>query len=288
MHITQYLLLLCAAGIIFPGCHKSSAITPDPADSIALYQLPQGNHPYDTTILNFYNQYHTFILYRYGEADFQYELTGQLNLTALAPDTNYIQPCLDFLFKSCINQYPPAFLQKILPLKILLASGGDSLILSEFNSVVPPQPLSPDASVSGWNQVTMMLANPGFPSFTPGMLQDARGRLNRAIWEQALRNNLIEIPADFPGLSNYQDYDTTHLWKTGSFYTIPPRQTMTSTSDFLDYIRMITATSQAQIEANWLSPSVDVLGLYNQKYNLVTSYYLSNYGVDLQAIGNLP
>lgn len=288
------MICACLVWSAFSSCNKEAAL--QPSIPVSTDTLPQGDHSYDTTILQFYNTYHTAILYRFDSVDYNYNWTMalQAGLTVQVADTNDINLALQFLQTNWFGVYPNAFLQKTLPYRILLgehisSTGGGAVSTVSGNAI--SEFLNRVSAMAGVNYVCFGIVNDSLKTLTPVQIDSTRGVLQRAFWQEALQNNQIQMPTGFSGLIDYavvsydpndmQDYGMLFNYYNNS-YLVP-----SASSDFLDYIQVITSTDSTTMANTWLSPAVDVNGYYNQKYKLITQYYLTNYGVDLQAIGNL-
>jgi putative zinc-binding metallo-peptidase len=267
------LILLCMAS----SCHKEAGLSPTPNPQ--LYTLPQGNQPYDAEILQFYHTYSSIILYKFNPQDFLFNYT--INFppsTTIAPaDTNYVQQSLNFLHANWWDLYPSVFLQKTLPFKIFLSG-------SLMYQAVDYLPYSPIPVSASQNSVAFGLANDSLQTLSPVQVDSVRGLLQRAYWQVAMQNALIERPTNFDSLTVYTNVNAVNANANGIIAQHNPNNAM---DDFLDYIMVITSTNQATMNNTWLSPATDINGMYRQKYNLITSYYLTKYGVNLQAMGNL-
>src|SRR5690242_7765876 len=98
--------LLYTAGVLFiivlgaTACKKEGALTATPDETG--YSVPQGTQSYDTAILNLFNKYGTYLLYRFTDKDTYWTPTGWKNSTmdtsgiwsagyvVTAADTNYV------------------------------------------------------------------------------------------------------------------------------------------------------------------------------------------------------
>jgi hypothetical protein len=117
------ILLLMAA-----GCKKEDAIVPDKI--VPEYSLPQGNHPYDTQIVDFHNKYGCYILYKFTEKDFKWNITNNLLYTADQGDENYIAPALDALeINICSNFIVRISLRKPCLIKSSFRPGSEKLLI---------------------------------------------------------------------------------------------------------------------------------------------------------------
>lgn len=292
---TQYLKRICialACCIALYACRKDGALSSSP-DTNTFYTLPQGSHPYDTAIVSFYKKYNSFILYRFDSVDYNYNITGPVfsGLYMSPADTGDIAQALDYLQTNLFNLYPENFLQKTMPFKILLAShifissdghGQSGLAAGTYYY----------NAYAGANYMAFGVVNDSLKTLSGHQLDSTRGLLQMACWQQATGNGNIARPPGFDTLTNYTAMaqfgnNNPNRNKYGVFFTTSPRGLYDAAGDFLAYIDIITSTDEETMKNTWLSPAYDVNGLYNAKYKLITGYYKENYGVDLQAIGNL-
>lgn len=97
------------------------------------YTLPQGDHPYDKCIVEWFEKYGFYTLYDFDERDLywnntdweesemlDYGLTGKL--LGYKADTNYVAEQVQLFQDLFLAHYPDEYLEKGMPLKILLCS----------------------------------------------------------------------------------------------------------------------------------------------------------------------
>ncbi|UAY55395.1 hypothetical protein [Arachidicoccus terrestris] len=285
--------LMLALVIIIHGCRKESPLRPSAEGTDYFYNLPQGNHPFDAAIVDFYNEYKSFILYKYDSVDYNYDIIGKVEngLTLRLADTTAISLALGFMHTNLLEPYPAAFLQMTMPFKILLAS---SITIQAVSG--PDNNMQPGtyhySSFAGKNYLAFGLVNDSLKHLTGVQLDSARGWLNMAYWQQAIGSGIVSIPPGFSQLTDYNKMgafgnDNPNKNQYGVFFTTESHGRYDWVTDLLAYICVITSTDSATMHHSWLSASYDVNGLYNEKYNLVTDFYKKTYGIDLQAIGDL-
>ena len=119
------IVAFCAA-----ACKKEGALTASSDEQG--YTLPQGNHSYDTTILNLYNKYSAYFLYKFTDKDTYWTPIGWKNSTVdtngvwstgysvTTADTNYVAQQLAVINKLWLSYYTDAFLLKFLPANVML------------------------------------------------------------------------------------------------------------------------------------------------------------------------
>lgn len=272
----RYYLLLAFILTALMACRKEAVLT-SPAE-VPGYTLPQGNHSYDDSIVQFYRKYNCYMLYRFTHTDFAYNYTNMREDSAFNANPAYIGNTLRFVYEQLILQYPEAFLQKTLPFKILLASyigSGPSRDAAGFASTI-------STLTVGWADSTLL-------NKTPAEIKQLRGQLHRFYMERAYRVKSIDVPMAFLELAPF-DYTSSTAANKYSMGIIgnTTGQPMNVIVDFLDYIEVITSHSKAELEATLFSPAVDTKGLIKRKYEVVTNYFTNNFGTDLQAVGNRP
>ncbi|WP_143310041.1 hypothetical protein [Chitinophaga vietnamensis] len=269
---------LIATLAILSACHKEAAITPDPVRPI--YILPQGHQSYDDSIVAFHKQYGSYILYKFTQHDFDYNYIDRRTDTAYVADTAYIPQALAFLKSQLFNCYPESFLQKTLPFKILLA-----------RQIVDTIGATKAFAATG-SMLAFGYANSTLPQQTPEQLRQLRGLAHRNYMERAYRVANIAIPDDFMSTapSSYGSVGNDNRYALGVVDSVAQFSELNVATDLLGYVQMITGHSYDELSSpgHPLSPDVDVNGLVMKRYTIVVNYFINMYGVDLQAIGNLP
>ncbi|RAJ08252.1 hypothetical protein LX64_00899 [Chitinophaga skermanii] len=266
----KYALFLLV--VVMAACSKEDKLTPSPVKP--LYQIPQGNQPYDDTIVKLYGQYKTYILYKYTHADFAYNLLNNRTDSAQAPNLTYVPNALEMLRKGILNKYPEAFLQKTMPQKILLASSIGNTgkpSASNFAATI-------SAMTIGWCDSTLVKQ-------TPENMRFIYRKMNRAYFERLMLANIITVPADFSALA-YTSYDVVGPVPYALGIVEPPAFGNNQTTDFLGFVEHIMGYTKSELDATILSASVDKSGKIKKKYAIVVKFFLDNYNFDLQAIGN--
>lgn len=281
MMVSCLLLLLC----IFSSCRKEASLVPDKIPDF--YTLPQGNQPYDDSIVAFHQKYGSYILYKFTQRDLTYDYNSYLPLTYGAANTAWIKNTLTYFKSECLNFYPESFLQKTMPFKILLAAYFDSSYV--FLGKVTPigRALTGFSAIRGtlgigWADSTLSLQS-------PARLKQLRGFLHRSYMQQAILSGAMEIPAEFKKYTpeNYsanggKEAAVGLIEGTATLFGFTPNVVW----DFTCYVCAITGHTKAELDTTILNPAYDTKGLIQLKYNAVISFYQSKYGVDLQAIGN--
>ncbi|WP_298710571.1 hypothetical protein [Chitinophaga sp.] len=268
-----YILILAA--MVMVACRKEAKLTPSEPEAVKL--LPQGNHSYDDSIMAAYNKYSTFILYRFTQHDYNYNQIDKKIDSAFNANPAYIGPALRFVYDNLFNALPERLLQKTMPYRILLASyigGKHTRSAVNFSATYA-------ALTIGWADSTLLQQS------TPAQMNVLRKNLIRFYMERAFRAGAISTPADFAALAP-ADYSNIQTPALKNQYGIiePTGAYLTLGTDFLGYVEAICTRSMADMESTYFSPGVDVKGNYRLKYNAVINYFQSEFGINLQEVGN--
>ncbi|PSL46543.1 hypothetical protein CLV51_103524 [Chitinophaga niastensis] len=263
------------------ACNKEAKLTPTKVPDF--YTLPQGNQPYDDSIVAFHKKYGTYILYKFTNIDFAYDYNNYITYTATIGNPAYVGQTLDYFRTQCLDYYPESFLRKTLPLKIILAAHIDSLY--SLGDVMLAHP-----SVTGFAASSSMMAigwtDSTLTKKTPAELAQMKGWLHSCYAQQAIKSGSISIPPVFIKLApnDYAFLPAGGKYAAGLIDDYNNGGTLLI--DFLSYITAITSHTRAELDATILNPAVDINGLIQGKYDAIINYYQSQFGVDLQAIGN--
>ena len=267
--IFLYSLLLI---LVFAGCKKQAEIQPDEAKPF--YTLPQGNHPYDDTIVDFYRTYGCYILYKFSEADFRWNINNNLiNYEAEQGDENYIAASLAALDQYVLKFYTADFLKKALPYKIILSAK----ITKTVNDTTIVN------STSSSSHFAFGRAGSSLDGMTDAALKTLKVDLNREFWTQAITYDKIALPPFFVSATNYENVQSFNKKNFGVLMAVGEAG-QTLRGDFLEYISLIAITTKEELEKTLFLPANDPNGKYKLKYNTIIDYYKTVYGIDLQAM----
>jgi hypothetical protein len=269
--LSYFLLIL----LLFAGCRKEE--TTQTEDIPALYTLPQGNHAYDKTIVDFYNTYGTYILYKFTDKDFRWNFNSNILFTAEQGDENYIEPALTTLDKYLIKFYPSDFLKKALPYKIILSARIRTVNAS--TGVVLDNYINAASSSS---HLAFGRAGNTLSTLTAAQLKVMKAELNREFWRQAVAYGKIEIPPVFVSATDYSLVTPANRRTYGVFTLVSGVQNIYG--DFVDYLYNIALQTPQEWEQTVFTTTNDPAGKFRLKYNAVINYYKQKYGIDLQLI----
>ncbi|MDR2271015.1 MAG: hypothetical protein LBF27_08940 [Sphingobacterium sp.] len=265
-----YTLLIMAS--LFSACKEEQLVASDPKPQ---YVLPQGNHDYDKRIVAFYQKYKSFILYKFSEADFNWNVTSRIKYVATEGDPNYVEKSLNFLDKELFNYYDPQLLTSWMPYKILLCKN-----IHQLDQESKPLPEFADAAWT-FTHIAFGHTDARWDTLTDTQKKRARGILHGALWATVGARKKIQMAPKFIAGIDYTWIDQNNYQSFGAF-----RLLNTAHEDLAEYVARITGYTKAEMDALFLNDTFDPTGIFRRKYNAVIDFYKTNYKIDLQAIGN--
>lgn len=297
-----FIIVLCAT-----ACKKEGAVTATPGEKG--YSVPQGTHSYDTTILNLFNKYGSCFLYRFTDKDTYWTPTGWKNSTMdtngiwstgylmTTADTNYVEKQMALVKKLWLSYYSDAFLTKFLPAKIMLCASVDSVYTTYlFN---PTRYVKATKSVGAWYNYDNMCVNYGSTVINSMTGSDSTRFLAKTnlIFMQSIAGRNLSAPTNaFASIATYPaSFASQALAYAQGIITIyyNPRSPQI---DWNAYIEAMVTRSETNLNKSTANTDMTYMGILNttkdsggkirQRYNIVRNYFITNYGVDLQAIGN--
>jgi hypothetical protein len=297
-----FIIVLCAT-----ACKKEGALTAT-ADEMG-YSLPQGTSTYDTTILNLFNKYGAYFLYRFSDKDTYWTPTGWKNSTmdtngvwstgylVTTADTAYVAKQLALLNKLWLSYYNDAFLVKFLPAKIMLCASVDSVYTSYlFN---PTRYVKTTKSVGAWYNYDNLCVNYGSTAINSMTRSDSTRFLAKVnlIFIQSIASRNLTAPTN--AFSSIPVYANTFATQSLAYAQGIITASYNPRSPLLDWNAYMEAmVSRSETNLNKSTPNTDMtyMGILNatkdsngkirQRYNIIRNYFITPYGIDLQAIGN--
>jgi hypothetical protein len=281
MKTLKYLFPLVIVCISVFGCKKEEAAL-EPSKIEVQYQLPQGNHDYDPTIVELYKRYGSFFLYKFSAVDFAanpvYAENGFNNTyTVDIANEAYVGKVLTFIQKNWLNYYPDEFLKANLPFKVLLGQ----------NLRMKASATTKYTVLSNYNQITVSNFSADFDTMTDAQKKTYVNNLHVEFFNFILARGKLDIPQEFSAVTNYTlPGSATAYYAQGYVSLLVALQSDKLTKDFLSYVALITSKTKAELDASVLKPTTDMAGLIKKKYDILINYYKTKYNIDLQAIGD--
>ena len=295
--------------VLFIQSCKKEKESLSPSGLTETYSLPQGNNAFDQTIMGYYQSYGTYLLYKFNDRDVYWSPTAYTKpvlttagnwssgVEVAAADPSYIPAQLDLIKKKWFNFYSDKFLKKFLPAKIILCSKTDSV---GFGYIFTPT-LSYTKTikkVAAYYNYDNIVVNYGDASVASLTKQDSMGFVAKTnlIFIQSIIARGLSVPTtEFTNSADYLTAMTTQAQAYGkgiivSYYS-PAVQ-----ADWNAYITAMVSYSEANLNKStvitdttpvgMLNATKDTNGQVKKRYNIVRNYFINEYQVDLQKIGN--
>ncbi|OMP79246.1 MULTISPECIES: hypothetical protein [unclassified Chitinophaga] len=305
MKLAIYIFLLLA----LVACKKQEE-TLTPSASL-VYTLPQGSHDYDTTILDYYKKYGTYLLYQFTDRDAYWTPTGWKNarydsagaywnvgFLAIEAEETYVGKQLEVIQRLWFRYYSDKFLKQFLPVKILLCSKIDSSYLGYDFSTTPTTFYLKYKEVAAWYNYDNISVNFGNANVENMTAKDSGyfiWKVSQAFMAEIFATKPVAATDDFTKLTSYTTKFTTQAaaYAAGSISTYYSASAQNDWEKFM--LAMVscseTMLNQAEAASSYsnkgiLNPLKDTSGKIKKRYNIVRNYFITNYNVDLQAIGN--
>jgi hypothetical protein len=288
------------------ACKKEAALTPT-GDETG-YSVPQGNHFYDTTILNWYNKYGAYFLYRFSDKDTYWTPTGWKNSTgngpwttgyeAIGADTNFIARQLALMQKLWLSYYSDAFLKAFLPAKVMLCKSVDSIYT---NYVFSPTTqyfriVKSVAAYYNYDNICINYGSSAVTSFTSADSAKFRAKANLVFIQSIAGRNLSAPTNAFSSVATYAPTFSSQALAYAQGIITNYINTRSPQLDWNAYLEAMVTFSETTLNKNTPNTNTTYVGILNatkdtggkirQRYNLIRNYFINTYGVDLQVIGN--
>ncbi|MGQ7856890.1 hypothetical protein ACUN24_21845 [Pedobacter sp. WC2501] len=307
----RYILSLFVLSTILTlnACKKSEEpLTPSGADETYTYKVPQGNNAFDETIVDYYKKYGTYMLYKFTEKDAYWTPTGwkkplevkgswTAGAEVEASDPVYIAAQLNLIKTKWFNFYSDKFLKKFLPVKILLCkrvdSVGNAFIFTPVFSSVKSTKKMP--AFYNYDNIQINYGDATVNSMTAADLRLFIYKTNLIFMQSIFARGLIAPTNEFANSADYNTAMTTTTQAYGRGIIVNPSGPAVQ-ADWNAYITAMVTYSTVQLNASVaitdssaagiLNPIKDTAGQIKRRYNMVRNYFINEYGVDLQLIGN--
>lgn len=288
-------VLLC---MVIAGCYEEDELSPtgEPEDVYGPHTLPQGNHDYDSRIVDMYGKYGTLVLYKFKDRDFfwssgrdvRWRYAEKSNYTtggysAIRAEEEHVGRQLDLLEKCFLNYFPDTLLHRTLPFKILLT---DRILNMPSGSGRPDSTKMkyPDAYEAS-DYIAIARGNETNQTMTATEINAFKVAVCNLFMKRCVALNKILRSTEFANATAYSTLITpANMYSYGIFKA----GVRTLDADWEAYVEKIISTPLAAMEATGgiLHPGMDTAGKVRKKYNIITAYFKDKYHIDLQAIGN--
>ena len=290
---SRYLLYISIT-FFFSSCYQEEDITGE--QGIPKYKVEDSSDPTDHFIYGFYQKYNSFILYKYENVDYMWNMSSILPVNLVRQtERTCLNEGVQFMERAFFKYYADQFKKDYFPFKILMA---DSVQVVKSGTLYPNEP-----ATAGISFMSIGNIREGISGISKDSLIYLRGEINAVYWANALYDNdRITLPEAFWNISedyygiNLKNLDENEniaapdidvkkygFWEQSpesvnpKYYCMAPKQTL----DLYQFIKMMTTHTQAEMEA-LIAPYSKL----KDKYYLLVNRLKNVYGVDIQAIGN--
>ncbi|MBE9601547.1 putative zinc-binding metallopeptidase [Pedobacter sp. MC2016-24] len=291
------------------SCKKSEGEL-SPSGIIDNYSVPQGNNTYDQTIVGYYQKYGTYLLYEFSEKDAYWTPTDwkkplpggaggswSAGTEVAGSNPENIPAQLELLDKSLFQHYPNAFLKTFLPVKILLCSKVDSV----YNTYVFTPVYTATKAVKkvpahyNYDNIAVNYGDATISTMTAAEKLAFLARVNLVFIQSIISRGLVKPTSEFINSADYITAMTTQAQAYGKGIILS-YSSVNATADWNAYITAMVTYSEADLNktvvitntsaVGILNPTKDTTGSIKKRYSIVRNYFIDNYQVDLQKIGN--
>ncbi len=285
MKIINKIIFLLLSAVIFTSCYKEETI--NLPDENVLFDIKDSDDPLDHAVFETYNTFSSIIRYDYVSTEYQWNMVKSLTgddspLTVTKQeDRDLLLKGVNFVNKHFYKVYENKIDKTLLPFKVLLAKQVDQE--NDWVGNIPNIPV-----FSGLNYLLIGNIDEDIDALTAEKLQEVKEAIHGRFWGNYLYdNNRIEIPLSFFDISDgsYEDEITSAneagFWYINSIFVdwgnYGPDQAM----DAQQFFGKIVTTPYST-----LKPILDANQKLKDKYEILTKFMLSEYNLDIQAIGN--
>ncbi len=312
--------LICFCSILLCSCAKDKEI----GALISIeddYVLPQGNasQKANDRIQEVYDKYGSYLLYEYTQKDFLWTpSTGSASannpnaITAIKGDPTYVEDMLNFLDNTWLQFFPDNFLKdKGLPYRVFLAD-----TIKQFRVPGTYSPSQLPYMYFAYQIYDMSITFTGMNKDLKAMDVTAavakKNQIQVIIWNYYVDKGIInlgDVPKEFSDLAVYTGTIAAYSAPTAAvlqrgflpYYTVSNSAITRPISFAINYNTWYTSASNLKKENDargyiltivqntadeMKTKCFDTYPLIKQKYDILTGWFKTKYGVDLQAIGN--
>jgi hypothetical protein len=309
MKIYFNLMILLAVATMVSSCAKEeTALTPSAID--VTYHVPQGNNAFDQTIVGYYNTYGSYILYKFTDRDAYWTPSGWrrpiLNdaggnwtgIDVVTADPNAVAAQLDLIDKSLFSLYPKPFLKQFLPVKLLLCSKVDSIYTTGvFNpTYTTTKNVKKIPSYYSYDNIYINYGDATVNQMTATEKLAFLARINQVFVQSINERGLILPTTEFINSADYSSANATQAAAYGKGLIANINNTITPTNDWNAYVMAMVTLSENDLKRSVVNTDKSAVGILNatkdnngsikKRYNIVRNYFISNFQLDLQTIGN--
>lgn len=307
MKLNFSILIALMVAMTIGSCKKSEE-TLSPSGIDDTYKVPQGNNAFDATIVDYYKSYGTYMLYQFTDKDVYYTPTGwkkpvptngvwSAGAEVEASDPAFITPQLALIKSKWFNFYTDKFLKQFLPTKVILCKKVDS-VFNTFIFTPVTTTVKGTKKIAAFYNYDNIAVNYGDATVNTMTAAEQRAfiyKTNLIFMQSIFARGLTTPSSDFASSADYLSNVSTLPLAYGRGI-IMGTSNISAQSDWNAYITAMVTCSTVQLNTSVsntdsspvgiLNPTKDTSGAIRRRYNMVRNFFINEYGVDLQVIGN--
>lgn len=286
-----YTLLLAIA--LLSSCAKDTEIGKIQVPG-ADYELPQGGDAAaDERIMSLYETYGSFFLYEFTEKDFHWsQIASSGDAYRFDPiEPNKVSNLLDLLQITWFDFYEKEFLSKTMPIRVFLTE------------TVQIESLEFDWGsweyITSWkdiharyldNQIAISNVDENVAKMSAEEKREYKSNLQSVFLEYLVSSATIAAPDEFTAISDYSESaDDTEAAREAGFVMNPTMEdewsvgwsaVMSESNDLNAYLASLVFRTTEEWAEDLQYP------LVKQKYEILTDWLKTEYGIDIVKIGN--
>lgn len=282
------IMLLLSVMMFAFSCYKEDAIVTELGKPN--YTIEDSSDPFDHYRYLVNQKTGIYILYDYNEVDYLWDMASLSNNRLVKQsDKSILAAAIPYLEQTLLNYYDDSFKKKYFPLKILIADSVNNYFGSElFKNRI---------SYYGRSYLAIGRINERTPQLDDAAILQSKGDINGVLWAFIIANNdLIKIAEsffassrEFYGLSFSNDpnkADAAYLrskgfWQYDEYNQANEFMAPDQWKDLYDFISRITSHTAEEMKALLKGNETLIV-----KYDALVNGLKTDYGIDLQAIGN--
>ncbi|BAV05378.1 hypothetical protein FLA_1385 [Filimonas lacunae] len=296
-------------GGLLPGCSKETADT-TPSGISNAFTLPQGNHDFDTRIVNYFQKYGSYFLYQFIDRDMYWTPTANTKPVASSAgfwstgaeytlaNTDYINAQLDLVQQQWFNYYTDTFLHKFLPSKIFLCGKLDSIYATYVftPTFAYAKGVKPIGAYYSYDNIAIGYGRDTISTFTATDKRNFLARVNSEFIKSIAGRSASAPIAAFTGSASYTGTINSQALAYSRGIILTYYNTLSVQADWNAYMLAMVTYSETELKTSTANTDMTPKGMLNTtkdsngkiklRYNLVRNYFINEYGVDLQKIGN--
>ena len=307
------ILFVLLAMALMVSCYKEDDLTPSEGTE-EIFQIPQGDHDYDDVVVDWFEKYGFYTLYKFEFKDLYWYNEGWIEggnpidiptgtEKGEPGDEEYVGYAMDMFNKLMMQNYPDDFIKQGMPLRVFMCSELWSLVYDRVNSVYVPEKIW---VYEGWDNIAV---NGASSYITESLTREDQlqysAELNAYFIEHLAEEGLIPMPGDdFFAVSTYENKSYSGLDVFAAGYLGDVRnesEDIFKENDFLSYCRLAgypldVLNGEAKPEEDFDSDEYEnppFEGLFTrpestlckQKYDIMINH-LKSLGIDMDRIQN--